>query len=183
MKRFLTFFFLLFLLFFTKQLAFASAITSENILRLANQNRINSGLYPLETDPNLEKAAERKAVEMLSYSYFEHFLPDGRSPWDFMLASGYDYQFAAENLAMDFRSAEGAVNAWMASGTHRENILDSRYEDIGVGVVKGVFTDDFRAGKKHETIIIVQMFGAPKKSFDEILISPLTQIINRFLGL
>ena len=49
----------------------------------------------------------------------------------------YDYSYAGENLAMDFHSAEKMEDAWMKSPTHRANILNEKYKDIGVAVKAG----------------------------------------------
>ena len=60
--------------------------------------------------------------------------------------------YAGENLAKGFRTAEGVHEAWMASPTHKENIMSPNYKDIGVAVVEGTLL-----GK--ETTLVVQMFG------------------------
>jgi len=91
---------------------------------------------------------------MLAKGYWAHFAPDGTSPWSFFLSFGYKYKYAGENLARDFPDASSAVTAWMNSPSHRENILNPNYEDIGIGVVEGSL-----AGA--DTTIIVQFFGTP----------------------
>ena len=91
---------------------------------------------------------------MLAKGYWAHFAPDGTSPWSFFLSFGYKYRYAGENLARDFQDAPSAVNAWMNSPSHRENILNPNYRDIGIGVVEGNL-----AGVN--TTIIVQFFGTP----------------------
>jgi hypothetical protein len=91
---------------------------------------------------------------MLAKGYWAHFAPDGTSPWSFFLSFGYKYKYAGENLARDFPDAASAVNAWMNSPSHKENILNSNYSEIGIGVVEGNL-----AGA--DTTIIVQFFGAP----------------------
>ena len=65
---------------------------------------------------------------------------------------GYKYHYAGENLARDFSDPVSAVNAWMASPSHKENMLSSKYQEIGVAVVEGDL-----AGV--DTTIIVQFFG------------------------
>jgi hypothetical protein len=90
---------------------------------------------------------------MLAKGYWAHFAPDGTSPWSFFLKFGYKYKYAGENLARDFSDASSAVNAWMNSPTHKENILNPNYKEIGIGVVEGNL-----AGA--DTTIIVQFFGS-----------------------
>ena len=89
---------------------------------------------------------------MLEKQYWDHFGPNGETPWQFIRASSYAYVYAGENLAKGFRTSEGVVEAWMASPTHRANIMSGNYKDIGVAVVEGELL-----GK--QTILVVQMFG------------------------
>lgn len=115
----------------------ANQLPAEKIVELTNQKRRESGLPPLKFDSNLAKGALNKASNMLEYDYWAHVSPSGTSPWVFFNRSGYSYLYAGENLARDFESPEGVVSAWMASPTHRENILSPKYEDIGIAVLEG----------------------------------------------
>ena|SRR5258708_2523264 len=89
---------------------------------------------------------------MLAKGYWAHVAPDGTEPWAFFVAANYNYKYAGENLARDFGDPASAVNAWMASPTHRANILSPNYKETGIGVVEGSL-----AGA--DTTIIVQFFG------------------------
>ena len=135
----------------------ASEITKEKLLDLTNQTRKSYGVKPLLMDPLLYQAAQSKAQDMIQNHYFEHYTPDGKSPWSFIQEAGYRYRYAAENLAMDFRTAEGIHNAWMNSPVHRQNILNPQYKDIGIAVVKGEIDN-------HQTTLVVQMFGQKDKT-------------------
>jgi hypothetical protein len=64
---------------------------------------------------------------------------------------------AVENLARDFDSTDAMLSAWMTSPTHRENIVHSKYKDIGVAVVNGTLDGV-------ETTLVVQMFGTSTSS-------------------
>lgn len=130
----------------------ASTITSANIINLTNQERVAWGLNTLQTNSQLSAAALAKANDMFEKQYWDHFGPNGESPWQFIRAAGYNYVYAGENLAKGFRTAEGVHEAWMASPTHKANIISGNYKDIGVAVVEGVLL-----GK--QTILVVQMFG------------------------
>lgn len=133
--------------------ALAQPSTNERILiDLTNRERAAHGLSILQYDATLTEAAYAKARDMLANDYFDHFSPDGKSPWQFMQAAGYSYWKAGENLAIDFADAKDAMPAWMASPTHKANIMKSSYNEIGIAVVKGEF-------KGRETTVIVQMFG------------------------
>lgn len=130
----------------------ASSITPQSIIKLTNQERAASGLNTLNVDSRLSAAALAKANNMLEEQYWDHFGPNGETPWQFIRAQGYNYIYAGENLAKGFQTAEGVHEAWMASPTHAANIMSPNYKDIGVAVVEGVLL-----GKR--TILVVQMFG------------------------
>lgn len=136
--------------------ASALSITRENVIDFTNQTRTDQGLNLLNENSNLTEAAQSKAQDMISRGYWAHFY-QGEKPWDWMKKAGYRYTDAGENLAIDFSEIENMHEAWLESASHRENLLNSRYQDIGVGVAEGWFKD-------HNTIIVVQMFGRPQVS-------------------
>jgi len=130
----------------------ASTITPTNIINLTNRERTAAGLNSLKTNSKLSSAALAKANNMFEEQYWDHFGPNGETPWQFIRGAGYYYVYAGENLAKGFSTAEGVHEAWMASTSHRENIMSGKYKDIGVAVVEGVLL-----GKR--TTLVVQMFG------------------------
>lgn len=127
-------------------------IDQKTVIDLTNQERVKMGLSPVEENIALDKAAQLKAQNMFTENYWAHFSPSGKSPWDFILGSGYKFTYAGENLAKNFYSANEVVVAWMNSPTHRENLLNNKYRDIGVAVAEGVLN-----GQK--TVLVVQEFG------------------------
>ena len=139
---------------FPRVLGYAANISPAEVIRLTNAQRAASGLGVLTENSALDGAALAKGNDMLAKSYWAHFAPDGTSPWSFFLNFGYKYKYAGENLARDFPDASSAVAAWMNSPSHKENILNPNYREIGIGVVEGNL-----AGV--ETTVIVQFFGAP----------------------
>lgn len=133
--------------------ASASLITPEKVVELANKERASQNLPLLAVNGLLAKAARDKLDDMLKNNYFEHTSPAGFTPWHWLAKNGYDYKYAGENLAMNFLSAEGQNKAWMESRTHRDNILNARYQEIGTAVGQGTING-------RETIVAVQEFGA-----------------------
>jgi len=133
-------------------LGYAANISVDEVFRLTNQKRQEAGLPPLKLDHVLSQAAKNKGEDMLAKDYWAHVSPDGVEPWKFFLDAGYKYRYAGENLARDFSNAASAVDAWMASPSHRENMLSPKYEEIGIAVVEGDL-----AGV--DTTLIVQFFG------------------------
>src|SRR3989344_7502952 len=130
------------------------SVSESELLILVNKERGERGLAPLTLNPQLSDAARRKAADMLERNYWAHFAPDGStSPWGFIRAAGYNYVNAGENLARGFADSSSTVNAWMSSETHRDNILASKYNDIGFAIVPGTLTGE-------ETVLIVEIFGS-----------------------
>ena len=138
-------------------LGFASNITPEKVLEITNQKRAEQGLSPLTINGQLNEAAQRKAGDMFAFNYWSHVSPSGRSPWSFFQEVGYKYLYAGENLARDFMDSQAVVEAWMNSATHRDNVLNKNYQEIGLAVVNGTLNGV-------ETTLVVQMFGTPLAS-------------------
>jgi hypothetical protein len=135
-------------------LGYASNITAEDVLAQTNQQRAAQGLPGLVINQRLSQAAVAKGQDMFADQYWSHTAPDGTGPWDFIKGSGYAYKSAGENLARDFMNTGDMVSAWMASPTHRENILNGKFEEVGIAVINGTL-------QGFETTLVVQMFGTP----------------------
>jgi cell division septation protein DedD len=134
-------------------LGFATDIQVASLYQVTNEKRIAAGVAPLKVDSRLEQAALAKAQDMFTKDYWAHYAPDGStSPWQFILSFGYSYEVAGENLAKDFDTSAAVVEAWLASPSHRANLLNCNYQDIGIVAVNGILL-----GK--ETTLVVQFLG------------------------
>jgi len=142
-------------------LGYASQIDPSRVIELTNNERLNAGLTIVKQNQELSQAAQAKAADMFAHNYWAHLSPTGTEPWSFITSSGYKYQHAGENLARDFGNPSDIVKAWMASPTHRQNLLDSRYKDIGIAVMDGYLNGV-------ETTLVVQIFGTPQTSVSNI---------------
>ena len=140
-----------------KVLGYAINININDLNSLSNDQRTAANLSPLNLNQSLNDAAYAKAQDMFTDDYWAHIAPDGTTPWAFVLAAGYDYATAGENLAKDFDTSNGVVSAWMNSQAHKDNILNNTYTDVGYAVVNGVLL-----GK--ETTLVVAMYGSENKS-------------------
>ena len=147
-------------------LGYAANISPDEVVRLTNEKRAQNGLAPVSLNSTLSQAAQAKAADMLNKDYWAHVAPDGTQPWKFFLDFGYRYRFAGENLARDFTNPSSAVDAWMASPSHKENMLNPKYKEIGVAVIEGDL-----AGV--DTTIVVQFFGT--SYVDTIATAPIAQ--------
>lgn len=134
-------------------LGYASTITPRQVIQDTNKERVRLGLKPLVLNQSLAEAALAKGQDMFADQYWSHTAPDGVEPWYFIKQTGYQYQVAGENLARDFANTENMMVAWMASPTHRANIVNSRYDEIGIAVIDGSL-------EGYETTLVVQMFGS-----------------------
>lgn len=132
----------------------AGVITPEAVISLVNESRMGNGLDVLVPNADLSRAAKEKADDMFRNDYFAHTSPQGLTPWHWIEEAGYGYHYAGENLAMNFTDAEKQHRAWLESASHRKNILNPNFSEIGIGVKKGTING-------RETIVVVQMFAAP----------------------
>ncbi len=139
-----------------------SEINIAEVIEKTNQERVSQGLAPLTENSLLDAAAQEKAKNMLEENYWAHYAPSGKDPWGFINGAGYKFSYAGENLARNFYTSPDVVKAWMNSPTHRANILNGKYQEIGIAVVDGVLL-----GQK--TTLVVQMFGRP---IDGVAVSP-----------
>jgi len=130
-------------------------LSEKGIIEWTNKQREKYGLAPLKENPLLDETALAKVEDMFENQYFAHESPSGEGVSNLAKKFGYDFLLIGENLAMgNFSSDEDLVLAWMESPGHRENILNEKYQEIGVAVKKGIFE-----GK--EVWIAVQHFGLP----------------------
>lgn len=135
-------------------LGFATDISIPKLLQLTNEKRQTYHLSALAYNDQLADAAYLKAQDMFARNYWSHYAPDGTTPWNFILRTNYQYEYAGENLAKNFLFSQGVVDAWMDSPTHRDNLLRKEYTEVGFAVVNGVLNGE-------ETTLVVQMFGTP----------------------
>ena len=130
-------------------------LDSSGIFKETNIQRNINNLQPLYRNDILDKAALAKANDMFAKQYFEHNSPTGVTPSDLVKNYGYNYIITGENLILgNFASEKDVLQAWMNSPGHKANIINNRYTEIGVAIVKGVW-------KGETTWIGVQEFGLP----------------------
>lgn len=131
----------------------APSLSAQKIIELTNQYRQEVGLKPLTLNLTLTKAAQTKTDDMFAKQYFEHIAPDGTTPAQLVLKSGYSYKTTGENLALgDFKDEADLVKAWYDSPGHRANMLNTDFVEIGVA-------SDLSDFEGRNTWISVQEFG------------------------
>ena len=130
-------------------------ISPQVMLSLTNRERVTRGLKELTFSEKLSNAAYLKGQNMFELNYWAHNAPDGTTPWFFVRQAGYSYIYAGENLARGFSTSSDIVSAWMASPSHRDNMLSQNYKDVGFAVLEGNLLNE-------QTTLVVEMFGSTK---------------------
>jgi len=117
-------------------------IEEQRLVELLNAERWSHGLNVLQCDPLLVQVSREHSREMAELGYFDHYssTPGKRTAMErFIGALGYrpEWAYVGENL---FYCSIVDVNrghqAFMNSESHRDNILDPKFENVGVGVYK-----------------------------------------------
>ncbi len=109
---------------------------------LINQKRAARGLRRLRINYRLSRAARRHTRDMVRHRYFDHVSKRGRDIVDRLYGTGYlgarSSWTVGENLAWGSGgrgTPREIVRSWMHSPGHRQNLLSSRFREIGIGVV------------------------------------------------
>ena len=132
-----------------------AAVVASVLIDETNDRRIKNGLSDLRPSPILTAAAQMKSNDMATKSYFAHTSPEGLSPWYWFNEAGYKFNYAGENLAVNFRDSSAVTRAWMNSPSHRANIVNGNFSEIGIATSAGNY-------KGNKTTYVAQHFGAPQ---------------------
>ncbi len=134
------------------------AAVRQSVVALTNVQRSKT----VKSDRRLEKAAQKYADYLARTGKFDHDA-DGRNCGQRAIAAGFDARVVCENLyACEVPGgmtsddlAAAAVEGWMKSPGHRNNLLDGRVSAIGIGMASDAATNKY---------IVVQMLGKPAAS-------------------
>jgi uncharacterized protein YkwD len=122
----------------------ASASFEDEVARLVNQRRKEGGVCggesfpasaPLGMDEKLRCAARSHSLDMATRGYFDHESPDGEDAADRITRAGFEWTAIGENIARGQATPDEVMADWMASVGHCANILEPRFEFLGVGHV------------------------------------------------
>jgi uncharacterized protein YkwD len=130
---------------------------TDAFIAAVNTDRALYGLHPLSVDPNLTRAAQGYANDMVARNFFGHTGINGDSLLaDRLKAAGVPpTSLGGENIALN-TTPEALEAGLMASAGHRSDILNSQWRNLGVGITRD-------AGGN---LIGVQEFAAPLGTFD-----------------
>lgn len=101
---------------------------AQEILQLVNKERTLRRLPPLYLSRDLTDAATIRAQEIIQR--YSHTRPDGSECFTVLKSMG---RTVGENIAAGQQTPKGVMNAWMNSKGHRDNILNPKFREIGIG--------------------------------------------------
>jgi uncharacterized protein YkwD len=131
------------------------AIMEKQVLDLINKERTKRGLKPLKSNEALAKAAQKHTKRMAQDNFFSHTDKQGKSVADRVNAERYRWSRVGENIALNSGFSDPVVQAvegWMQSRGHRENILNADFTETGIGVVA-----------RGKTLYYTQVFARPQR--------------------
>jgi uncharacterized protein YkwD len=134
-----------------------AAVITSVLADLANTDRGLNHVGNLSVSPELTRIAQEKANDMAQKGYFAHNAPDGKTPWYWYQKEGYSFSYAGENLAIDFSDSAEVERAWMQSPTHRANLLNTHFTEVGIATAVGTY-------QGHTTTFVVEEFGTPSRT-------------------
>lgn len=107
---------------------------------ILNEKRLSKGLEPLKWNENLARVARMHSLNMAQFSFFSHAGTDGSMVNNRADALGISHwRSIGENIAFNRgfkKPSESACEQWMQSPAHRENILDGRWKETGIGIAQ-----------------------------------------------
>ena len=106
----------------------------EEFLKSINEIRVKNNLPELIVDDAIQNVARLKAQDLIENNYFSHTSPKYGTPFEMLSSSSINYKTASENIAGN-SSISGAIDSWMNSESHKNNILSNNFNYTGVAVV------------------------------------------------
>lgn len=107
-------------------------LTNE-VLRLLNEYRISQGIEPVKANPLMMEMAQQRAKEQ-EETGLSHYRPDGSLCSSIFDEYDVKYFSYGENVAMGRTTPLGTMTDWKNSEGHNENMLDSTFTHVGIGV-------------------------------------------------
>ncbi len=106
------------------------------MLLFVNKERVLCRLQPLRWNQKLANIALAYSHQMYYGRFFAHISPVTGSQLTDRIAGAFpEFRASGENLAIN-QSVENAHYRLMQSEGHRQNILNSQYEECGIGIVR-----------------------------------------------
>jgi uncharacterized protein YkwD len=88
---------------------------------------------PLAENPAITALAQRHAAAMTAGRFFSSTTPAGVTLGQRLTAAGYNWSFAAENIAHMDGTAEGVLYSWLSIENRCRNLMGAEYMEAGAG--------------------------------------------------
>ncbi|MBI4123158.1 MAG: hypothetical protein HY458_02265 [Parcubacteria group bacterium] len=132
-----------------------ATLSHSGVFFWTNEQRKDNGLTVLKSSLALDAAAAAKLNDMFIHQYFAHVSATGLGVGDWAADQHYEFITIGENLALgNYKDDQALVQAWMDSPGHRANILNAKYQEIGIAAGQGMY-------EGRQTWLAVQIFGLP----------------------
>ena len=135
---------------FYSKASYASASTTQvqavsglegSLLNLINQVRAQYGAPVVANNPSLTNLARSRSADMINRNYFSHTTPEGKNIFNILSENGIGYACAGENIYQCSPASNGSeqaiINSWLSSSSHRANLLNASYRQVGIGIIDG----------------------------------------------
>ncbi len=118
----------------TMSSALATAFEKQS-LDIVNAKRAVNGRSVLKNSSKVRNFAYSRSKDMKTRNYLSHNTPDGKNPGYLAKKAGIKYTSLGENIGAGHRNAILFNEVLMNSSSHRANILSTKYNTLGVGVM------------------------------------------------
>ena len=110
--------------------------SAAEVLNIINSERAKVGRPALVWDSKLEEVAMQRAAELAGY--FTHTRPNGQDCFQILDEFGVrqNYSYMGENIAYGYTSPSAVMSGWMSSTGHRENILNTGFNCVGIARIE-----------------------------------------------
>jgi uncharacterized protein YkwD len=130
----------------------ASNSVESSLIYMINHIRSSRGLQALIPSSMLNNIARSRSQDMLNRNYFSHYTPEGKNIGMILQENGIMYACCAENLGHasppSWGRPETIINMWMESSSHRENLLNPHFGQLGIGVIDA-------GGRRMVTLVLI----------------------------
>ncbi len=127
----------LFLILLTGPVLAQDEEATDTFYELINEARLNAELPPYGRAPELMASAQRHADDLATHQEASHIGSDDSTIEERVAEANYgawsDGALVGENFWVGFGPVEDAFDWFMDDAEHRENVLSSRYREIGIG--------------------------------------------------
>lgn len=130
-----------------------STVSAQQIIDFTNKERVSAGLKTVKENSKLDEAAQLRAQKIVDFDEWNHEATKSGVPYTKAIKEVNYWNITyGENLAKGFYDSQSVIDAWMKSPGHRENLLNPKFQEIGIGTLTGKVDGE-------DTQVIVQLFG------------------------